>query len=228
MIDYTNKKSGRLTGVKIDHVNKTGHAYWIFRCDCGNEKAINADNVKRGRATSCGCYVRQKITKHGMSRTRFYAIWNSIKGRCLNDNNEFYYNYGGRGIKIAKEWETFDNFKNDMYDEYLLHEKKYGKNDTTIERINTDGAYCVKNCTWATRKEQQNNRRCNVVINYGGESRTMQQWNEKLGFEKSDVLGRRINLLGWNIEKAMSTPILSKDINKRKKQQNEQHNYKNA
>lgn len=28
---------------------------WLCRCDCGNEKAVNSSNLKRGLSTSCGC-----------------------------------------------------------------------------------------------------------------------------------------------------------------------------
>ena len=46
-----------------------------------------------------------------------------------------------------------------MYESYLEHIKKFGKKNTTIDRIDNDGNYCKENCHWATAKEQSLNVR---------------------------------------------------------------------
>lgn len=53
--NYTNKKFGYLTALYKTHTDKFGHQLWMFQCDCGNQKEINIDNVKRGLTKSCGC-----------------------------------------------------------------------------------------------------------------------------------------------------------------------------
>lgn len=70
--------------------------------------------------------------------------------RCTNENNIGYKNYGGRGITICARWLSFKNFMEDM-----------GKKPAgwTLDRKNNDGPYCKKNCRWATRKQQAQNRR---------------------------------------------------------------------
>ena len=40
--DMKNKKYGRLLGMNYSHTEQDG-AYWIFQCDCGKEKTINAE-----------------------------------------------------------------------------------------------------------------------------------------------------------------------------------------
>lgn len=53
-----NKKYGMLTVLnKINKKDRNGNnrVYWLCKCDCGNEKWIRSDGIKRGFQTSCGC-----------------------------------------------------------------------------------------------------------------------------------------------------------------------------
>jgi len=97
---------------------------------------------------------------HNMSYTRFYKIWQSMKIRCYNKKAINYCDYGARGISICKEWlESFENFRDDMYKSYLEHVDNYGEKDTSIDRIDVNKDYYPKNCKWATKIQQSNNRR---------------------------------------------------------------------
>ena len=81
-------------------------------------------------------------------KTPEYRTWNSIRYRCNNPNSKDYHLYGGRGIRV--EWETYDEFLNDM-----------GKRPEgySIERRNNNKNYCKDNCYWLPFVDQSYNRR---------------------------------------------------------------------
>lgn len=73
-----------------------------------------------------------------------------MKSRCQRKTDSAYNNYGGRGIKVCKKWQTFEGFFEDMG----LCPEGY-----SIERIDNDGDYKKSNCKWIPRLDQNLNRR---------------------------------------------------------------------
>ena len=160
--DLTGKTFERLT--VLYRVEDKGNAHrWLCKCKCGNTKIISGASLKYGTTKSCGCLrremMRDKQTKHGMSDTRFYRIWQAMITRCTNERDKHYSIYGGRGITVATRWRDFENFKKDMYESYLKHAELHGEEMTSIDRINSDGNYEVSNCKWSTPLEQVRNRK---------------------------------------------------------------------
>lgn len=54
-VDLTGKKFNMLTVVQ-----ELGGGKVLCKCDCGQEKVLNKDNVKSGKVMSCGCLLRKK------------------------------------------------------------------------------------------------------------------------------------------------------------------------
>lgn len=89
--------------------------------------------------------------KHGMSHTRLYQCWCSMKQRCNYKSGISYHRYGGRGITYYDEWNNFEPF--------MIWALQNGyKDDLTLDRIDNNGNYEPSNCRWATQHEQSMNK----------------------------------------------------------------------
>lgn len=148
------KKFWKLFIIKVSHSDKYKHPILLCECDCWNEKLIRSQSIRTWNTVSCWC---KRNYKHWLSRSRFYHIRQAIDQRCNNKKCDVYDNYWWRWIRCI--WRKFEDFKNDMYENYLIHEKEHWTKDTTIERQDNDWGYCKSNCCWATHKEQSNNTR---------------------------------------------------------------------
>lgn len=188
-IDITNKKYNKLTAIKLQHslkITKKSREYWLFKCDCGNQKVISKDLVKRGQIKSCGCIKGLNRVKHGFARknnkSRLYNIWCSMRQRCNDVNHHKYYAYGFRGVKVCDRWNKFENFLEDM--------KEPPTPKHSIDRIDNNGDYEPSNCRWATNYEQANNTRNNIIIEFNGETKTLSEWCNNSGIIYSKALYR--------------------------------------
>ena len=199
-INLVGKRYGRLTVLKeVEKKNKK--IMYLCKCDCGNTCIVQGNNLRSGHTKSCGCLksevLVEKATIHGKSDSRLYHIWEAMKQRCTNYKNSAYNNYGGRGVFICKDWLVFTNFR-----QWALM-SGYSEN-LSIDRIDNNGGYEPSNCRWATIKEQDNNKRNNILLTFEGETKTLAQWGEckKIPYK---VLYQRIKHLRWTVERALST-----------------------
>ena len=144
--------------------------------------------------------------KHGLINTKFWRIWVAIRARCFNKKNDNYKWYGGRGIKVCKRWLKFENFRDDMYQSYLTHVKEFGERETTIDRIDNNGNYELKNCSWKTIKEQANHTRSNHLITYNRKTLTIAQWADETKLSQY-VIKERLVRLKWTIKDTLTKPL---------------------
>ena len=127
------------------------------------------------------------------NRPLLYRTWINIKTRCNNPKATGYANYGGRGIKLSKDWEDFSDFQRDMLPTY--------KDGLSLERIDNNQGYSKDNCRWATKSEQALNRRYNV-FEFMGIKDTIANWARFFGF-KTNTLDMRIYKYNWSTERAL-------------------------
>lgn len=121
--DLTNQQFGKLTVIERDLSKKGGAAYWICKCECGNNNYIcSAENLLSDKIHSCGCnkssYGEQIIEK------------------ILLENN----------IIFSKEFYFPDlKSKNNKYLKYDF--AIFNKNNIIIRLIEFDGEqhYCINN-----------------------------------------------------------------------------------
>ncbi len=185
------------------------HPTWFVECECGHRSIARQTDLMRGNSTQCRSCARYK---HGYAfrgvADPTYVTWADARQRCNAPTHKNYPDYGGRGIKMCQGWDSFENFLADM------GERPAG---LTIDRIGNDGHYscghcqeCLKNgwaanCRWATRRDQQRNRRDNRYVEYHGERMLLVEAAERFGINYSTIRYRLAR--GWSVEDALDTPV---------------------
>jgi len=129
-----------------------------------------------------------------------YRSWAAAKERCRNPNCPTWDKYGGRGITFSNAWNDYTSFLADM------GERPAG---SSIDRIDNNRGYEPGNCRWATRQQQNSNRRNCRIIRWRGQEQTLTAWAKELGLLE-DTLRSRILFLKWSVDRALSTPARHK------------------
>jgi len=169
------------------------------RCDCCNVTIVHLVSLRSGASKSCGCLQKERhadaLTKHGMWQSPEYNIWIGMKSRCANPTDPVFHRYGGRGINVCDRWrESFAAFFADM--------GPRPSPDHSIDRIDNAKGYSPGNCRWATRKEQNRNRRDNRLLTFGGQTLCLAEWAEKTGIHYNTLHGRLSR--GYTVEQALT------------------------
>lgn len=142
--------------------------------------------IHKGRHGHAG---RGKVSKT-------YRAWQNMRRRCTDPKTPQFADYGGRGITICPEWGEFATFLADMGE---------APANKSLDRRDNDKGYSKDNCRWATRREQNQNTRKNIHIEYEGEMHCLSEWARILDIHML-TLYTRIFTNKWSIERAFITP----------------------
>ena len=232
--DLIGQRFGRLVVIeKLPSKNK--RCWWKCKCDCGNFKDVPTKYLTSGTTQSCGCLNKIKsenakkaakksaevCTTHGLSNTRIYSIWKNMIYRCENSKAAEFKLYGGRGIKVCEEWHDIRKFQ----EWAMINGYKEG---LEIDRVDVDGNYEPLNCRWATRKQQNNNKRNNVKAEINGEIHTLAEWSEITGItintlqyryyrgDRGKRLIRKVDLENYDIDRKATSNTGITGISRRK------------
>ncbi len=133
------------------------------------------------------------------ARPRERSRWYKMMRRCYIPKDRSFRRYGGRGIYVEASWHDFSNFYADMGD---------CPEGMSLDRIDNDGPYSKENCRWASRKQQNYNKRTTARVMFRGKLRTY--------YEIAQILGHRTETIEHRIaarwpEEDLGRPVRNRD-----------------
>jgi hypothetical protein len=119
--EFTPEVFGRLTTIgpafRLRYA-RGSNTFHVCACSCGNSSIHQLRHLINGSVVSCGCYREEqrriRTRTHGKTKTKEHRIWSGIRNRYMNERNQAYPDYGGRGIKVCERWDSFECFLEDM------------------------------------------------------------------------------------------------------------------
>lgn len=117
-----------------------------------------------------------------INRPPLYPLWDAMVRRCHDSAYPAWKDYGARGIAVCDRWRIFENFETDVG---LRPSARH-----TLDRIDNDGGYEPGNCRWATRREQQLNRRDTRLVTIEGKQYVAAELAHQHGVSLSAVVWR--------------------------------------
>lgn len=184
--DLAQSRIGTIVGCYkiIDAIKeKNKNTKYVCECvGCGKQHTYSWDGLQEKPDK---CY---HVNKYGVPRQPMYkwksrrlgCIYRGIIRRCKDVNDTAYYRYGGKGVKVYKEW-----IENPMAFQEWAFSHGYEEN-LTIDRIDANGDYCPENCRWITLSENTI-RACSNYITVNGETLNQKEWCEKLNVSKGKI-----------------------------------------
>lgn len=159
--------------------NEGGHSW--CQCSCGKEMRKQTSTVIAG--ASCADCEKLSRVKFKKEDHRLLHILENMKARCYRENHPAYKNYGARGITICDEWLSDTN-------NFVEWAKAQPDNHLTIERRKNEEGYFPENCYFATRTEQNRNRRNALWIEYNEQRMLVSEAARVSGIDEKTLRGR--------------------------------------
>jgi hypothetical protein len=192
-----------LIGRAFGRVTVTGDARRIgerlmlpCRCSCGAERFVRACEIGVRDAGPCPSCPRTpgQVQKPGQWNHPLHRVYQHMIDRCTNTAAHNYRWYGATGVRVCDRWlASFDGFVEDVGPR---------PPDTTLDRFpDKNGNYEPGNVRWATRLEQANNARNNLLFTIGGRTLTLKEWAREFSVDYR-ALYHQVVALGVEISDA--------------------------
>ena len=146
--------------------NNQNNMFCIVECpDCGTQWEIPKIRAKKTkRCRSCSNRIASKAsqkakeskiksTYQNETEIKLNQVYYNMMSRCYRSANHDYHNYGGRGIKVCKEW------KDDKYKFISWCLSNGWTKDLEIDRVDVNKDYSPNNCRFVTHQENSASRR---------------------------------------------------------------------
>jgi hypothetical protein len=153
-----------------------------------------------------GLYLAANYDKEAERKRRWrekspeeYASWAAMITRCENPNVKEFMSHSGRGIKVCDRWK-------DSFADFLADMGPRPSPQHSIDRINVNGNYEKSNCRWASTKEQAENKRNTVMIEFNGRKQSVATLAREMGISRKTVHARIKK--GWPAERLFD-PLFS-------------------
>ena len=213
--DMTGMRFANIEVIGLDHIGSAtqNEAYWKCRCVrpmidgsvCGNEFVCRGSSIRSGRTKSCPDCA---YNTHGYSKHPLYKVYYGMLKRCHDPSCAAYKDYGGRGITICSEWDSWDIPHDEVYRlgnpwfmrflRWALYEcDEPWEPGLEIDRRNNDRGYSPDNAHFVTGIANNRNKRTNRYINDGEETLSWSAFEEKYGLAPSTVSTRVRH--GWSL-----------------------------
>jgi len=124
-------------------------------CDCGNKKDIRADDIKSGRAISCGCHSKNRWNMVGDKNPYFQGVgklsktkYSEIKRQARQRKKEF-------NVSMEYLWDLYEKQQEKcaLTGLSLTFGRNGHRNETTasLDRIDNNKGYIKNNVRWVLK-----------------------------------------------------------------------------
>lgn len=101
---------------------------------------------------------RKDITKNFCAENCYFSDKLISNSRFTRDKflKRFYQKYNNMTQKFGHEWKSFEEFKNDMYEDYKIQISKFGEKNVMFGRLDTSKPYSKDNFIWKVWHRETN------------------------------------------------------------------------
>ncbi len=197
--DFTNKRFGKIVVLQHHRRNKN-HSYWLCQCDCGTQKVLRVDCLKRNGIKSCGCLRRGPNNK---SWRGIGEIHQSVLTRIQDDARIRKIKFD---LTLPYLWELFQKQQKCCAlsgDQIIFGRTCRDRNRTaSVDRIDPSQGYVKGNVQWVHKN-----------VNFAKQSMTQKDFVEMCRKISSHALVAQMDEHhGPNVKDAGSTPARSTNL----------------